>query len=97
MPTENKTNIAIEKQLGPALTRNVKLTLPAAFWEYIEEVAIKQNHENKDLDEYCTEEILQAMIAQLDAEEITLLPSKRYMIPRAIAWRNHEILEHYVG
>ena len=91
------SHIAIKEQLGQAVEKNVKLRLPAAFWEYIEEIAIKQNHENKDLDEYCTEEILQAIIAQLDADKIILLPSKKYMIPRAIAWRDSEIVEHYIG
>jgi hypothetical protein len=36
-------DIALKKQLGPAVERDVKLTLPAAFWEYIEEIDIKQN------------------------------------------------------
>lgn len=89
------TTAPIVKQLGPPVERNVKLTLPAGFWEYIEEIAIKQNHDSKDLDRYCSEEILQATIAHLDAEGATILPSKKYMIPAAIAYRDDEILQYY--
>jgi hypothetical protein len=74
--------------------KNVKLTLPAAFWEYIEEIAVKQRGW-KDVNEYCSENLTQAMIAHLDGDQIILLPSKKYMIPRAIAFQHNEIMEHY--
>jgi hypothetical protein len=37
------------------------------------------------------------MVAHLDGDEIILLPSKKYMIPRAIAYRDDEILQYYVN
>ena len=86
----------IVQQLGPAVKVNVDLTLPAAFLEYITEIAIKQNHESKDLNEYCSESLIQAMIAHLDGDEIILLPSKKYLIPGAIAFQHNEIMERYL-
>jgi predicted Ser/Thr protein kinase len=76
-------------QLGPAVQVNVKLRMPAAFLEYIQEVA------REDLDNFCSHEIVRAMITHLDGDKSIRLD--RYTIPKAIAYRDKEILEHYLG
>jgi len=85
----------IAKQLGVPIERNVKLTLPAAFLEYIEEIAVKQKGW-KDISDYCSYELTRAMIAHLDRDKDIVLPSKKYTVPRAIAFEYDEILGHYI-
>ena len=79
----------LDNQLGSAVEINVKLRMPAAFLEYIQEVA------REDLDNFCSHEIVRAMITHLDGDKS--IPMKRYTIPRAIAYRDKEIIEHYLG
>jgi hypothetical protein len=50
----------IMKQLGPITEINIKVKLPRAFLDYINEI------EKADLGEYCSEEVIAAMIAHLD-------------------------------
>ena len=76
-------------QLGPAVEINVKLRMPAAFLEYIQEVA------REDLDNFCSHEIVRAMITHLDGDKSIRMD--RYTTPNAIAYRDKEIIEHYLG
>jgi hypothetical protein len=85
----------ITKKLGPVVEVQVKLKLPAAFLEYIQEVGIKQKQWNKNLDEYCSDELIRAMTAHLDGDKEIVLP--KHTIPRAIAFRDKEIIDAYVG
>ena len=70
----------ITEQLGPITEFHMKMRLPQAFVDYVEEVAIKQNREAASLEEYCNQEFLAGLIAYLDNEEervlkITQFPS----------------------
>ena len=47
--------------------------MPRAFVDWINEVAIKQKRWFKDVNEYCTDEVLQGIIATLDGDENILL------------------------
>jgi hypothetical protein len=73
----------ITQVVGPAVEVRVKLKLPAAFLKYIQEVAIKEKKWNKDLDSFCSDELIRVMIAELDGDEKMAL--KNYTIPKAIA------------
>jgi predicted Ser/Thr protein kinase len=79
----------LDNQLGPAVEINVKLRMPAAFLEYIQEKA------REDLDNFCSHEIVRAMITHLDGDKS--IHMDRYTIPKAIAYRDKEIIEHYLG
>jgi hypothetical protein len=59
--------------------------LPSAIVDYI------ATKENKTLDEYCNEELLQAMITHLDGEEDIV--QRNYTIPRCLAYLNDEIMD----
>ena len=85
---------SITKQLGPIAQVDVKISLPLAFLEYINEVAIRKNREAETLDQYCSEEMIRAMIAHLDNDKDTVLNS--HTIPRCIAFLDKEILDHYL-
>jgi hypothetical protein len=79
----------ITKQLGPAIDVIVRIRMPAAFFEYILEL------EEESPDKFCSEELVRAMIAHLDDGEE--LPLKNYTIPRAIAFKDNEIMKYYLG
>ena len=79
----------LDNQLGPAVEINVKLRMPAAFLEYIQEIA------REDLDNFCSHEIVRAMITHLDGDKSIRMD--RYTIPNAIAYRDKEIIERYLG
>jgi hypothetical protein len=79
----------IMKQLGPLTETNIKIKLPQAFVDYINE------NTNQDLSQYCSEEVTLSMIAHLDGGEDIVL--KNYTIPRAIAFRDNEIMNAYMG
>jgi hypothetical protein len=70
---------SITQQLGPVVEINVKLRLPKAFVDYIHEVAVKQEKWNKDLDEFCSDEVIQTIIAYLDGGEG--VRTKNYVYP----------------
>ncbi len=74
----------IAEQLGPIAQVDVKLSMPLAFLEYIKEVAIRKNREADTLDQYCSEEMIRAMIAHLDNDEDIVL--KNHTIPKCIAF-----------
>ncbi|MGI8832064.1 MAG: hypothetical protein ACR2IS_05430 [Nitrososphaeraceae archaeon] len=84
----------IIKELGPIAEIDVKLRLPKAFLDYIHEVAIKQEKWNKDLDEFCSDEATQSVIAYLDCSES--VRTKDYVIPRDIASYNKQIFNAYL-
>lgn len=69
MPDKEKEEKDITEQLGPITEFHVKMRLPQAFVDYVEEVAIKQNREAASLEEYCNQEFLAGLIAYLDNEE----------------------------
>ena len=50
---EEKEEKDITEQLGPITEFHMKMRLPQAFVDYVEEVAIKQNREAASLEEYC--------------------------------------------
>lgn len=80
MSDKEKEEKDITEQLGPITEFHVKMRLPQAFVDYVEEVAIKQNREAASLEEYCNQEFLAGLIAYLDNEEervlkITQFPS----------------------
>jgi hypothetical protein len=79
----------IRKQLGPITETNVKIKLPQAFVDYINE------NTTTDLSQYCSEEVITAMIAHLDGGGDIVL--KNYTIPRAIAFRYNDIMNAYMG
>lgn len=85
---------SITKQLGPIAQVDVKLSLPLAFVEYINEIAIRKNREAETLDQYCSEEMIRAMIAHLDNDK-DVVP-KNHTIPKCIAFLDKEILDHYL-
>lgn len=87
------TNII--KQLGPIVEVDVKLKLPSAFVEYINEVAIKQNNEAKDLDEYCNE-VLLGMITHLDGSQDIFPNVFHSSYPKCTAGRNLPSIEHLI-
>jgi hypothetical protein len=79
----------IIKQLGPITETDIKIKLPRAFVDYINEKT------TTEIGQYCSEEVTAAMIAHLDGgEEIAL---RNYTIPRAIAFRYNEIMNAYMG
>lgn len=67
---------------------------PSAFVDYIHEVVIKQEKWNKDLDEFCSDEVRQSIIAYLDGGEG--VRTKDYVIPRCIASYNRQIFNAYL-
>ena len=73
----------------------MKMRLPQAFVDYVEEVAIKQNREATSLEEYCNQEFLAGLIAYLDNEEERVL--KNYTIPKFIALQYDEIMDTYLS
>ncbi|HEY9386737.1 MAG TPA: hypothetical protein VIP70_06840 [Nitrososphaeraceae archaeon] len=80
MSDKEKEEKEITEQLGPITEFHMKMRLPQAFVDYIEEVAIKQNREAASLEEYCNQEFLAGLIAYLDNEEERVL--KNYTIPK---------------
>jgi hypothetical protein len=84
----------ITEQLGPVTEFHVKMRLPQAFVDYIEEVAIKKNKEATSLEEYCNQEFLAGLIAYLDNEKERVL--KNYTIPKFIASQYDEIMATYL-
>jgi hypothetical protein len=79
----------IMKQLGPLTEINMKIKLPKAFVDYINEKTMTE------IGQYCSEEITLSMIAHLDGGEDIVL--KNYTIPKAIAYRDNEIMNAYLG
>jgi hypothetical protein len=77
------------KQLGPIAEINIKVKLPQAFLDYINEI------EKEDLGKYCSEEVIVSMIAHLDGGEDIVL--KKYTIPRGVAFLYNEIMHTYAG
>jgi len=47
------------------------------------------------LDNFCSHEIVRARITHLDGDKTIRMD--RYTIPQAIAYRDKEIIEHYLG
>jgi hypothetical protein len=91
----NKLELSsLTKQLGPIAQVDVKISLPLAFLEYIKEIAIRKNREADTLDQYCSEEIIRAMIAHLDNDKDIVL--RNHTIPKCIAFLDKEILDHYL-
>lgn len=84
----------ITQQLGPVVEIEVKLRLPKAFVDYIYEVAIKQEKWNIDLDEFCSDEVMQSIIAYLDGSKG--VRTKDYVIPRDIASYYKQISNAYL-
>jgi hypothetical protein len=86
----------ITKQLGPLKEVNIKVKLPEALIDYINEVVIGENKEVKDLDQYCSEEVLRMMTIHLDNDEDTFL--ENYTIPRGLQTHYYkEIMNAYMG
>jgi hypothetical protein len=52
---KQKQNQDIVKQLGPLKEIDIKIKLPEALVDYINEVVIGENKEVEDLDQYCSE------------------------------------------
>lgn len=92
---EEKEEKDITEQLGPITEFHMKMRLPQAFVDYVEEVAIKQNREAASLEEYCNQEFLAGLIAYLDNEEERVL--KNYTIPTFIALQYEEIMDTYLS
>lgn len=95
MSDKEKEEKDITEQLGPITEFHVKMRLPQAFVDYVEEVAIKQNREAASLEEYCNQEFLAGLIAYLDNEEERVL--KNYTIPKFIALQYDEIMDTYLS
>jgi hypothetical protein len=85
---------SITKQLGPVTEIDVKLRLPKAFLDFIHEVAIKQEKWNKDLDEFCSDEVMQSIIAYLDGGKV--VRTRDYVTPRDIASYHKQISNAYL-
>jgi hypothetical protein len=64
------------------------LKLPQAFVDYINETT------TMDLNQYCSKEVIAAKIAHLDGPPIVL---RNYTISRAIAFRDNESMDAYMG
>jgi hypothetical protein len=75
----------IIRMLGPIKEVTVRMKMPAAFIEYINQ------KENVGLDEYCNEQVLQGMIAHLDNEEDIILEN-HYIIPAFLANYIHDVV-----
>lgn len=95
MSDKEKEEKDITEQLGPITEFHMKMRLPQAFVDYVEEVAIKQNRESASLEEYCNQEFLAGLIAYLDNEEERVL--KNYTIPKFIALQYDEIMDTYLS
>jgi hypothetical protein len=90
---QNQDNV---KQLGPLKEIDIKIKLPEALVDYINEVVIGENKEVEDLDQYCSEEVIRVMLTHLDNNEDTVL--RNYTIPKALdTYYHREIMEKYCG
>lgn len=95
MSDKEKEEKEITEQLGQITEFHMKMRLPQAFVDYVEEVAIEQNREAASLEEYCNQEFLAGLIAYLDNEEERVL--KNYTIPKFIALQYDVIMDTYLS
>jgi hypothetical protein len=91
----NRKQDEVIKMLGPIEEVTIKMKLPAAIIEYINEVAIKEKGWNSTIDEYCNEEILQTTISHLDADTDLIL--KNHIIPALLANYDDEKIDATLG
>jgi hypothetical protein len=92
---QGRRQIDIKEQLGSLTEVNIKIRLPKALIDYINEVEVEQHRCVKDLDQYCSEEVMRVMASHLDNAEDTVL--KNYTIPSGLAGYDDEIMEVYYG
>lgn len=85
----------ILNRLGPLTEVSIKIRLPKALIDHVNEVEMKKDKDLKDLDQYCSEEVIRVMISHLDEPEDTVL--RNYTIPRSLAHYDNEIMEVYCG
>jgi hypothetical protein len=94
--TQQKEKQDIVKQLGLLKVVDIKIKLPEALVDYIQEVIIGENKQDKDSDQYCSEEVLRVTLTHLDNVEDTVL--RNYTIPSCLQTHyDDEIMEKYCG
>jgi hypothetical protein len=93
MTTMTTNNIS--RYLGPVVDVNIKVRMPKAFLDYINEIAIK-NRMADNIEEYCSHRLLTGMLADHlgDWENDTVL--KDYVIPPRLGDYEREIREYYL-
>ncbi len=86
----------IVKQLGPLKEVDIKIKLPEALIDYINEIELEKYRNVKDMGEYCSEEVTRIMTTHLDNDEPTVV--KNYTIPKGLQTHYYnEIMEAYCG
>lgn len=85
---------SISRHLGPPVDIKVKLRMPKAFLDYINEIVIKQKVADS-IDEYCSQKVLTGMLTD-DLDWDTEILLKDHVIPPLIMQYQKEIRETYL-
>jgi hypothetical protein len=93
--SKQKEKQDITKQLGPLKEVDIKVKLPEALIDYINEIEVEKYKNVKDLGQYCSEQVIMIMTTHLDNPEDTVV--KNYTIPKCFQYYYDEIMEAYCG
>jgi glycosylphosphatidylinositol transamidase (GPIT) subunit GPI8 len=85
----------ISRHLGSVVDVNVKVRMPKAFLDYINEIVIKSGMAD-NIEEYCSHRILTGMLADHLGDWESDIVLKDYVMPPRLGDYEREIREYYL-